>query len=61
MYKEIVELMDAYDKAILVSGDADFVEVVKTFKELNKKIEIWSFKISLAKQILEEAGEEHIR
>jgi uncharacterized LabA/DUF88 family protein len=31
------------EKAILVSGDADFVPVVRKLKALGKKIEVWSF------------------
>ena len=62
MYSEIVELAEAdtYDKAIIVSGDADFIDAVKKLKELGKKVEIWSFKISLAQKLIEEAGKENI-
>ena len=54
IYKHIIELaeVDSYDKAVLVSGDADFIDVVKELKEFNKKIEIWSFKISLSKKLI---------
>lgn len=31
------------EKAILVSGDADFVPVVRKLRELNNEVEIWSF------------------
>lgn len=31
------------DKIILVSGDADFVPVVRKLKELKKEVEVWSF------------------
>jgi len=62
MYKEIVELAeaDAYDKAIIVSGDADFIDAVRKLKELNKEFVIWSFKISLAQKLIEEAGGNNI-
>ncbi len=43
-----------------MSDDADFVEVVKKLKELDKKIEIWSFRISLAKKLIKTAGRENI-
>ncbi|MFX1571102.1 MAG: NYN domain-containing protein [Promethearchaeota archaeon] len=39
---------DIYDTAVLVSGDGDFVPIVKKVKELNKNVEIWAFKYSLA-------------
>ncbi len=39
---------DIYDTAVLVSGDGDFVPIVKKVKELNKNVEIWAFRYSLA-------------
>ena len=39
---------DIYDTAVLVSGDGDFVPIVKKVKELDKNVEIWAFKYSLA-------------
>ena len=62
IYKDIVELAeeDAYDKAILISGDADFVDVVKTIKKYSKRIEIWSFRKSLSNVLKEEAGKENV-
>lgn len=63
IYKDIVELAqeDTYDKAILLSGDSDFLDVVKKLKQLKKKIEIWSFKSSISRALIEEAGAENIR
>jgi uncharacterized LabA/DUF88 family protein len=49
-----------YDTAILVSGDGDFLPVIKKVKELNKRVEVWAFKYSLANIIEEEIGEEQI-
>ena len=62
IYKDIVELAeeDAYDKAVLVSGDADFVDAVRKLKALKKRFEIWSFRKSLSKLLRKEAGEENI-
>lgn len=51
---------DNYDRAILVSGDGDFVPLVKKIKELKKNIELWSFKYSLANTLKEEFGKENI-
>lgn len=51
---------DAYDKAVLVSGDEDFVDAVLKLKLLGKGIEIWSFKGSLSHNLKEKPGEENI-
>ena len=62
IYKDIVELAeeDAYDKAVLLSGDGDFVDAVKRLKALKKIFEIWSFRKSLSKLLRKEAGENNI-
>jgi len=59
IYRDIVELAeeDSYDKAVLLSGDSDFLDVVKKLKELKKDIEIWSFKKSISKVLIEEIGQ----
>jgi len=51
---------NAYDTAVLVSGDGDFVPVVKKLKELEKNIEVWAFKYSLANVLKEEVEQENI-
>ena len=51
---------DVYDTAVLVSGDGDFLPVVKKIKELNKKAEIWAFKYSLANTLRECLEEDRI-
>lgn len=45
---------NAYDTAVLVSGDGDFVPVVKKIKKLDKKVEIWAFEYSFANALKEE-------
>ncbi len=62
IYKDIVELAedDTYDKAILVSGDSDFLDVVRKLNELRKEIEIWSFKKSISRALIDEAGQENV-
>ncbi len=50
---------NAYDTAVLVSGDGDFVPVVKKLKELEKNVEIWAFRYSLANALKEELGQEN--
>jgi len=48
-------ISSAYEKdvdiIVIVSGDSDFVPVIKKLKDLNKKVEIWSFKNLLSTQI----------
>lgn len=51
---------NAYDTAVLVSGDGDFVPVVKKVKEMDKNVEIWAFKYSLANTLKEELSQENI-
>lgn len=62
IYRDIVELADedSYDKAILVSGDSDFIEIVRKLRDLEKAIEIWSFKRSLSRELLMEVGKENV-
>ena len=62
IYRDIIELADedTYDKAILVSGDSDFIEIVRKLRELEKAIEIWSFKKSLSYELLTEVGAENV-
>ena len=50
----------AYDIAVLVSGDGDFVPVVKKVKELDKGMEVWAFRYSMANALKEELGQENI-
>ena len=51
---------NSYDTAILVSGDGDFIPVVKKIKELGKNVEVWAFRYSLANKLKEELGVEYI-
>jgi uncharacterized LabA/DUF88 family protein len=62
IYRDIVELADedSYDKAILVSGDSDFIEIVRKLRELEKAIEIWSFKKSLSHELVAEVGKKNV-
>jgi len=39
---------NAYDVAILVSGDADYIEAVEQIRDLGKRVEIISFKGAIA-------------
>ncbi len=51
---------DSYDTAVLVSGDGDFLPVVKKVRELDKNIEIWAFNYSLANVFKEELKSDNI-
>jgi len=62
LYRDIVELgiEDSYDKAILVSGDSDFIEIVRKLKQLQKRIEIWGFFNSMSKKLIAEVSAENV-
>lgn len=47
---------DKYDKAILISGDGDFVPLIKYVKHKNKKVEIISFKELASYTLLDESN-----
>jgi len=51
---------NAYDTAVLVSGDGDFVPVIKKLKELDKNVEVWAFRYSLANALKEELKQENL-
>jgi uncharacterized LabA/DUF88 family protein len=51
---------NAYDTAVLVSGDVDFVPVIKKVKELEKNVEVWAFGYSLANALKEELKGENL-
>ena len=51
---------DAYDIAVLVSGDGDFIPVIKKLNKLKKKLEIWAFNYSLANIIKKEVDPNNI-
>jgi uncharacterized LabA/DUF88 family protein len=51
---------NAYDTAVLVSGDGDFVPVIKKLKDLKKNVELWAFKYSLANTLREEIKQDKL-
>ncbi|MCK4687832.1 MAG: NYN domain-containing protein [Candidatus Lokiarchaeota archaeon] len=51
---------NAYDTAVLVSGDGDFIPVIKKVKELDKNVEVWAFRYSLANALKEELKQENL-
>ena len=46
---------NAYDIAILLSGDSDYVPAVKRVRLLGKSVEVWSFENPLAPELKKEA------
>jgi uncharacterized LabA/DUF88 family protein len=62
IYRDIVELADedSYEKAILVSGDSDFIDIVVKLRGLGKDIEIWGFHNSISQRLIKEAGKENV-
>ena len=62
MFLDIYDLSqdEAYEKAIIVSGDSVFVDVIRELKEAKVKIDVWSFRKSLSRAIVWEVGKEHI-
>ena len=62
IYRDIVELADedSYDKAILVSGDSDFIDIITKLRNLEKEIEIWGFYNSISQRLIKEAGKENV-
>lgn len=58
IHKHMLEFAqdDAFDVAILVSGDEDFMYAVKKVKEMNKEVKIWSFKSSLSNKLIKIVG-----
>ena len=62
IYRDIVELADedSFDKAILVSGDSDFIDIVSKLRNLEKEIEIWGFYNSISQRLIKEAGRENV-
>ena len=62
IYRDIVELaeLDSFDKAILVSGDSDFVDAIMKLKRMGKEIEIWGFYDSISNKLIKETGKENV-
>lgn len=48
-------LNDEYDTAVLVSGDGDFIDVVKRLKGLGKRVEVVSFRARTNKELIKVA------
>ncbi len=62
MFLDIYDLAkdDAYEKAIIVSGDKVFVEVIRELKKASIEVDVWSFRKSLSRALIWEAGKDHI-
>jgi len=62
MFLDIYDLAknEAYEKAIIVSGDNVFIEVIRELKEADIEVDVWSFRKSLSRMLIWEVGKEHI-
>lgn len=60
MFKHICDfaMEGAYEKAIIVSGDNIFVNVIKELKKLSVEVEVWSFRKSFSRALIWEVGME---
>jgi uncharacterized LabA/DUF88 family protein len=47
---------DAFDTAILVSGDGDYLEAVKAVRSMGKRVELVAFKASHSKELVDECN-----
>lgn len=52
---EMVELVDKYDTAILLSGDSDFVPPIDRIKKKGKRIIVMSTKGHISRELIEKA------
>ncbi len=62
IYRNMTELArdNEYDVAVLVSGDGDLLMAVNQVMQLDKDVEIYSFRASLAKSLITEVGMEKV-
>ena len=49
-----------YDIAVLLSGDADFIPVIEKIQALNKKVELWCFKDSVAWRLVSKVNKKNV-
>lgn len=52
--------LNKFDKAILVSGDSDFLPAVVKLREMKKEVELWSFKSSLSQLLSNYLGKKRV-
>jgi len=60
MSLHIDNMIPAFDVAIIVSGDADFLVIVELLKNSMKDVRVWSWKESMSPDLLKEAGKENV-
>lgn len=51
---------EVYDKAILISGDGDFIELIRRVKKKNKKVEICYFNKCISRDLLKISDKNHL-
>ncbi|MBI2968794.1 MAG: NYN domain-containing protein [Bacteroidetes bacterium] len=57
---EAIHLSDKVDTIILMSGDSDYIELVKHLKSRGNRVEIASFVFSTSKMLVEESDYHHV-
>lgn len=60
MILEIEHLISTFDTAILVTGDVHFVILVELLKSSLKDVQVWSWKESMSRALLKEAGKDNV-
>ena len=56
----IDHLIEIFDVAIILSGDADFIVITELLKNSLKDVQVWSWKESMSKDLRKEVGEENV-
>jgi uncharacterized LabA/DUF88 family protein len=56
---EAIQLADKVDTLIIMSGDADYIDLVKHLKSKGVRVEIASVKSTTSKDLIEEADHHH--
>jgi uncharacterized LabA/DUF88 family protein len=59
MSHQIDHMIEKFDVAIIISGDADFKVTVKMLRNSFKYVLVWSWKESMSKDLLKAAGKEN--